>query len=174
VAPEVSSLDFANGISLSGFTVPALNIRRVKTEVELSEGQSFAIGGLLDNRDNETFEKIPFIGDVPVLGKLFQSINKTKSNTELIVIVTPEIVPPIPAGQPGPEIKYPKKFLSSASGVPMQNPQNTAATEPPAPASMPVEKLIESMKPETPLVDTGTFSTSGGGSSGNSGTTATP
>ena len=161
VSPEVSSLDFANGVSVSGFSVPALNIRRVKTEVELSEGQSFAIGGLLDNRDNETFEKIPFIGDVPILGKLFQSISKTKSNTELIVIVTPEIVPPIPQGAPGPEIKYPKKFLPSASGVPMHNPENATATEPAPPAAIPVEKLIESMKPEQPLV----VDTVGGGSS---------
>ena len=68
----------------------------MKTEVELSDGQSFAIGGLLDNRETETFQKIPFIGDVPILGKFFQSIQRTKSNTELIVIVTPEIVHPIP------------------------------------------------------------------------------
>ena len=174
VSPEVSSLDFANGVSVSGFSVPALNIRRVKTEVELSEGQSFAIGGLLDNRENETFEKIPFIGDVPILGKLFQSMNRTKSNTELIVIVTPEIVPPIPQGAPGPEIKYPKKFLPPASGVPMHNPENAAATEPAAPATMPVEKLIESMKPEPPLAtDTGGMS-SGGGGGASTGSTTTP
>ena len=73
VAPEVSALDFGNAVSLGGFTVPAITVRRVKTEVELADGQSFVIGGLLDNRETETFQKIPFIGDVPILGKLFQS-----------------------------------------------------------------------------------------------------
>src|SRR6185437_1581619 len=73
VAPEVSSLDFTNGLILQGFNVPAVTVRQVKTEIELSDGQSFAIGGLLDNRETETFEKIPFIGDIPLLGKFFQS-----------------------------------------------------------------------------------------------------
>ena len=177
VAPEVSSLDFANGINLSGFTVPGLSVRRVKTEVELSEGQSFAIGGLLDNRENETFQKIPFIGDVPVLGKLFQSISRTKSNTELVVIVTPEIVAPVAPGGALPEIKYPKSFLPSASGIPMSNPETQAGAKA-APASMPVEKLIQSMQPETPLaIDSSGFGTTGsmGASSGTSaGTSAQP
>ena len=158
LAPEVSSLDFANGISLSGFTVPGLTVRRVKTEVELAEGQSFAIGGLLDNRENETFEKIPFIGDVPILGKLFQSINKTKSNTELIVIVTPEIVNPVPAGGALPQIKYPNSFLPPSSDSAMQTPESGKAPTP-APTSIPVEKLIQSMQPEQPLIDSGTTST---------------
>ena len=158
VAPEVSSLDFANGISLSGFTVPGLTVRRVKTEVELAEGQSFAIGGLLDNRENETFEKIPFIGDVPILGKLFQSINRTKSNTELVVIVTPEIVSPVPPGGALPDIKYPKSFLPSASGTPMRNPETPRAETKPAPASIPVEKLVQSLQPGPQLT---TDSTSG-------------
>jgi len=151
VAPEVSSLDFANGVAISGFTIPGLDVRRVKTEVELSQGESFALGGLLDNRETETFEKVPFIGDVPILGKFFQSVAKTKNNTELIVIVTPEIVNPIPAGAPLPAIKYPQPFLPSASGIAMTTPENepppAAATE-----TMPVEKLQESMKPEQPLV----------------------
>lgn len=176
VAPEVSSLDFANGISVSGFSVPGLSVRRVKTEVELAEGQSFAIGGLLDNRENETLEKIPFIGDVPILGKLFQSMNRTKSNTELIVIVTPEIVAPIAAGTPLPQLKYPKSFLPSASGTPMSNPETPAGAKP-APASMPVEKLIQSMQPETPLVtETGGYGATGstGASSGTSSGTSAP
>ena len=105
VAPEVSALDFTNGLSVSGFNVPALTTRKLNTQVELSEGQSFAIGGLLDNRTTDTLEKIPFIGDIPLLGKLFQSKSVTKQNTELIVIVTPELVRPIPAGQPVFELK---------------------------------------------------------------------
>ena len=166
VAPEVSSLDFANGVTISGFTVPGVDIRRVRTEVELSEGQSFAIGGLLDNRETETFSKIPFIGDVPVLGKLFQSINKTKTNTELIVIVTPEIVAPIPVGTAVPQIKYPESFMSSASGIPMTTPgADVTGTKPlaPPPPTMPVEKLIDSMKPEQPLVIDSGMSPGGGG-----------
>ena len=73
VMPEVSSLDFANGLTFQGFTIPALNTRRVQTEVELEDGQSFAIAGLLDNRTIDSFSKIPGIGDIPLLGKLFQS-----------------------------------------------------------------------------------------------------
>ncbi len=91
VAPEVSSLDFTNAVTVSGFQIPAIAVRKVKTEVELGEGQSFAIGGLLDNRETETFQKIPFLSSIPILGKFFQSISKNKNNTELIVIVTPGI-----------------------------------------------------------------------------------
>lgn len=170
VAPEVSSLDFANGVTISGFTVPGIDIRRVRTEVELSEGQSFAIGGLLDNRESQTFSKIPFIGDVPILGKFFQSITKTKTNTELIVIVTPELVRPMPVGMPLPQLKYPENFLPSASGIPMMTPgTDVTGAAPPAPTqTMPVEKLLESMQPEQVLTD-GTASSGGGASSTSSG-----
>jgi len=175
VAPEVSSLDFANGVTISGFTVPGLDVRRVKTEVELSEGQSFAIGGLLDNRETQTLSKIPFIGDVPVLGKFFQSITKTKTNTELIVIVTPEIVAPIPAGAPLPQIKYPESFLPSASGIPMTTPgADVTGLKPaaPAPPTMPVEKLIQSMQPEQQLVIDSSMSAGGGGGGGGGSTSS--
>ena len=70
---------------ISGFNVPAITSRKVNTEVELADGETFVIGGLLDNRETETFEKIPFIGDIPILGKLFQSKSKNRTNTELIV-----------------------------------------------------------------------------------------
>jgi pilus assembly protein CpaC len=180
VAPEVSSLDYANGVTVSGFTVPGVDIRRVKTEVELSEGQSFAIGGLLDNRETQTFSKIPFIGDVPILGKFFQSVTKTKTNTELIVIVTPEIVAPIPAGVPLPQLKYPQSFMPSASGIPMTTPGSdiTGAKPTPPPPTMPVEKLIQSMQPEQPLATDGSTSTTYGGGATpiatSPGTVATP
>jgi pilus assembly protein CpaC len=166
VAPEVSALDFTNGVSISGFTVPGLTVRRVKTDVELKEGQSFVIGGLLDNRETETFNKIPWIGDVPILGKLFQSIQRTKTNTELIVIVTPEIVAPIPAGAPLPQVNYPVPFLPSNSNHAMTNPGPSVTGAKPlsdASPTMPVEKLIESMKPEQPLVIEGGYTTSGYG-----------
>jgi pilus assembly protein CpaC len=165
VAPEVSQLDFTNAVTISGFTIPAIDIRKVKTDVELSEGQSFAIGGLLDKNETETLSKIPFIGDIPILGKFFQSMQRTKTDTELIVIVTPVIVHPIPAGAPLPELKYPQKFLPPNSGIAMTNPIDTAATPLATPATMPVEQLIQSMQPEQPLIiDSGTSGSGYGGS----------
>ena len=134
----------------------------------MADGQSFVIGGLLDNTESETFSKIPFLGDIPVLGKFFQSMQKTKANTELIVIVTPEIVAPIPAGAPLPELKFPAKFLPPNSGIPMNTPDAKTAANPPAPApsTIPVEKLIDSMKPETPLMIEGSSGTFGAASTG--------
>ena len=175
VAPEVSALDFTNAVEISGFDVPAITSRKVKTEVELADGQSFVIGGLLDNTESETFSKIPFLGDIPVLGKFFQSMQKTKANSELIVIVTPEIVAPIPAGAPLPELKLPAKFLPPNSGIPMNTPdaKTSANTPPPASPTMPVERLVDSMKPETPLVIEGSTGTFGASSSGTS-TSSTP
>jgi pilus assembly protein CpaC len=172
VAPEVSSLDFAQGVQISGFSVPAIDVRRVKTEVELAEDQSFVIGGLLDNRETQTLSKIPFIGSIPVLGKFFQSITRTRNNTELIVIVTPEIVQPIDKGQPLPQLNYPDKFLPPNSKIPMYNPTGVAGgTAPPAPAvpPIPVERLIQSMQPEKQLVIEGSYSTGGYGTGAGAG-----
>jgi pilus assembly protein CpaC len=161
VAPEVSSLDTTNSVQVSGFDVPAITSRKMRTEVELGDGQSFVIAGLLDNEETDSYQKIPFLGDIPILGKFFQSMSKKKTNTELIVICTAELVAPIPAGEPLPQLKFPEKFLPPNSGIPMNTPDaKTAANTPAAaPASIPVEKLIDSMKPETPLVIEG----SGGG-----------
>ena len=172
VAPEVSSLDFTNAIEISGFSVPAIDSRQVNTEVELNAGQTFMIGGLLDNRESETFQKIPFLGDIPILGKFFQSKSTNRTNTELIVLVTPEIVKPIQAGEPLPELKYPQKFLPTNSDIPMHQPEGKGLAATPAPASMPVEKLKESLKPETPLVidDKGRVAETGGQSTSTSST----
>ncbi len=166
VAPEVSALDFTNAVEIAGFEVPAITTRKVNTEVELGDGQSFVIGGLLDNRETETFLKIPFLGDIPVLGKFFQSMSKNKTNTELIVIVTPEIVSPIAVGAALPSLKFPEKFLPANSGIPMNTPDEKSAdnTLAPAPATMPVEKLVESLKPEAPLVVDGASGTFGASS----------
>jgi pilus assembly protein CpaC len=82
VAPEVSALDFGDAVEVSGFQVPAITTRKVNTEVELGDGETFVIGGLLDNRETETFEKIPFLGDIPILGKFFQSKATNRTNTE--------------------------------------------------------------------------------------------
>jgi pilus assembly protein CpaC len=162
VAPEVSALDFANAVTISGFVEPAITVRRVKTEVELSEGQSFAIGGLLDNRETQTFTKIPFIGSVPILGKLFQSIQRNRTNTELIVIVTPVIVTPINADQPLPQLNLPEPFLQPNSKIPMTNPStNVSGAKQSPPPTVPVEQLIQSMQPEKPLTTDGGYSSGG-------------
>lgn len=163
VAPSVSALDYANGVSLNGFQVPGLDERDVNTEVELKNGQSFVIGGLLDNRETKTFEKIPFIGDVPILGKFFQSVKDQKNNTELVVIVTPEIVKPIEPGQPQPKITYPNKFLPPADKNPMRNPEPAVPHTATPPAAIPVETLVKAMKPEKKLTTTSSMGGMGGG-----------
>ena len=95
VNPEVSALDYTNVVKISGYTIPSLSTRKADTEVELKNGQSFAISGLLDHRITDDFSKIPGIGDIPILGQLFRSRNLNHSVTELIVIVTPTIVEPL-------------------------------------------------------------------------------
>jgi len=92
VRPEVSTLDFTNAIILEGFRVPALTTRRTDTEVELQDGQTFAIAGLMNNTLNNTMQKIPGIGDIPVLGYLFKSRAYQKNQTELVVMITPQII----------------------------------------------------------------------------------
>jgi pilus assembly protein CpaC len=92
VKPEVSSLDFANSVSLNGFRIPALSTRRTETEIELGNGQTFAIAGLLNNNMTQTLQKIPGIGDIPILGLLFKSKAAQKNRTELVVMITPEIL----------------------------------------------------------------------------------
>ena len=92
VRPEVSSLDFSNAIVLDGFRIPALSTRRTDTEVELQDGQTFAIAGLMNNSVQSTMRKIPGIGDIPILGWLFKSQAMAKNQTELVVMITPHIV----------------------------------------------------------------------------------
>ena len=111
VAPEVSSLDFTNALTIQGFTIPALSTRRVESEMDLRDGQSFAIAGLIDNQVQKQLSKIPGIGDIPILGKLFQSYSTTKSNDELLVIVTPRIVHPLNAGEVPPGPTFPVPFM---------------------------------------------------------------
>jgi pilus assembly protein CpaC len=88
VVPEVSALDFSNALTISGFTVPALSTRRAETEFELQDGQSFLIAGLMDNRVTSVVNKVPGLGDIPMLGNLFKSKNFQKSHTELMVLCT--------------------------------------------------------------------------------------
>jgi pilus assembly protein CpaC len=101
VRPEVSSLDFSNALQLSGFTIPAISTRRVEADVELERGQSFAIAGLLDQRVTETLSKIPGLASIPVLGNFFKSRSTKKTDSELLVVVTPELAGPGVEIQPG-------------------------------------------------------------------------
>ncbi len=107
VSPEVSSLDFANGLTFEGFNIPTLLVRRVETDVELKPGQTLAIGGLLDDRMMEDVDKIPLLGDIPILGFFFKSEMARQERTELLVLVTPHILDPdnlpaqaLPTGDP--------------------------------------------------------------------------
>jgi pilus assembly protein CpaC len=113
VKPEVSSLDFTNALQFQGFVVPALSTRRMESEMDLADGQSFAIAGLIDNRVTEQLEKVPWIGDVPVLGKLFQSKSFQRSKDELLVVVTPIIVKPSDPGHAPQGPTFPVPFLDS-------------------------------------------------------------
>ncbi len=115
VAPEVSSLDYSNSVTISGFVIPALSTRKVESEMDLKDGQSFAIAGLDDNRVIQTLEKIPGLGDIPLLGKLFQSRASTKSKSELLVVVTPRIVTPNEPGHEPTGPYFPKKFMAPAA-----------------------------------------------------------
>jgi pilus assembly protein CpaC len=159
VRPEVSSLDFSNAVTLSGFRVPALSTRRTETEVELQDGQTFAISGLMNNSVNTSMSKIPGIGDIPILGYLFRSRAYQKNQTELVVMITPQIVrrgssgvseglpsavepylgaPTNPRPQPAPYVgspRYPVRGGSAPSAQPSRNNNNAAAASP-APAQM--------------------------------------
>lgn len=107
VKPEVSTLDFANGLTISGFEIPSLRTRRAETEVELREGQHLTVAGLLDNEATRSLTKIPILGDIPILGELFKSRALRQRRTELVVVVTPQLVmasdtaPSLPTGEPG-------------------------------------------------------------------------
>jgi len=109
VVPEVSQLDFTNGLTVSGFNIPALSTRRADTEFELQDGQSFVIAGLLDNRLTQIANKFPGLGDIPILGNLFKSKNLQKSKTELMVLCTVHRISPSGQAPAGPG--YPQPFL---------------------------------------------------------------
>jgi pilus assembly protein CpaC len=114
IAPEVSTLDFTQAVTISGFTVPAISTRRTETEIELKDGQSFGIAGLMDNRATVQFSKIPGIGDIPILGNFFRSRSINRSDSELLVMVTPRIVDPVQSNAPAPlPPANPIKFLEN-------------------------------------------------------------
>jgi pilus assembly protein CpaC len=111
VAPEVSTLDFANALTISGFTVPALSTRKAETEFELQDGQSFVIAGLMDNRVTDIYNKIPGLGDIPILGNFFRSKSAQKSRSELMVLCTVRRISPSAETPATPQ--NPKGFLDN-------------------------------------------------------------
>ena len=152
--PEVSTLDFSNGVKFDGFLIPALRVRRAKTSVELRDGQSFALAGLLDNSESKTLSKVPGLGDIPILGNLFKSTQFQKNESELMFIVTAQLVkpvnrddlPPIPNVESlkkgsllGTERKVgqidgPTGFILNSGAAPTSPSPDPKASESPAPA----------------------------------------
>jgi pilus assembly protein CpaC len=126
VRPEVSTLDFANGVVLQGFRIPALSTRRTETELELEDGQTFAVAGLLNNSVNSTLQKIPGIGDIPVLGLLFKSKAAQKDQSELVVMITPQI---LQRNSPGVTSELPRTPEHYLPALPQKK-----TVEPPPPA----------------------------------------
>jgi pilus assembly protein CpaC len=130
VAPEVSTLDFSNALVLSGFTVPAISTRRAETEIELKDGQSFGIAGLLDRRATTQLSKVPGIGDIPILGQLFRSKSINRTNTELLVFVTPHIVDPVRVETPVPPAPKPAVPFLDNKTFDEQNPASKQVKQP--------------------------------------------
>ena len=128
VAPEVSTLDFANGITLQGFRVPALATRKAETNVELRDGQSFAIAGLLDNLTQEDSAAIPILSKVPILGNLFKSKADRAERTELMVLITPRLVRALEPDEVPPLPTLPRRFLP-APGLEKGAPGNPDKTD---------------------------------------------
>src|SRR6185295_8131555 len=156
VRPEVSTLDFANGVVLQGFRIPALSTRRTETEVELNDGQTFAIAGLLNNSMNSTLQKIPGIGDIPILGLLFKSKAAQKDQTELVVMITPQILQRTSPGVTSSLPRTPEQFLPPMPENQTVNPQAPAfspqrpsfSVPSPSPsAANPVSKSASADKP---------------------------
>ena len=155
VQPEVSALDFANAVTLSGFRVPALRVRRADTEIELRNGQSFAIAGLYSADLQESKKKIPLLGDIPLLGYLFRSKNLNKRKTELVVIATPTIVfPNDPGVQPAlPEFDLDME-IPKEEGKKGKKEQEVARLELKTEAQ--IEEFLKGYEPAT-LIDPGTL-----------------
>jgi pilus assembly protein CpaC len=111
VKPEVSTIDLANAVQLSGFTIPALATRRMETNVELKLGQSFVVAGLIDDRVTDQMSRIPGLSSIPILGQIFKSRSDRKSKSELVVLVTPEVIEPIDPGTKAPLPEFPREFM---------------------------------------------------------------
>ena len=116
VRPEVSSLDFNNGITLAGFRIPALTSRRAETDVELRDGQTFAIAGLMDNITQNDSTAIPFLSKLPIIGALFKSTAKRAEQTELMVLITPRLVRPLDPDEVPPLPTDSNQFIDKSRG----------------------------------------------------------
>src|SRR5262249_16288838 len=146
-AREGSSLVSRHELVSRGFTTPPLSTRRINTEIELESGQTFVIAGLLDNEMTDNMSKIPGLASIPLLGKLFTTKSVQRQNTELMVLVTPEIVRPIPQGRPLPGVHFPKdrRMSNTSENLPQQPGMNVTGPVPvkAETESLPVEQLQE-------------------------------
>ncbi len=160
--PEVSVIDFVNGVRFNGFVVPALRTRRAKTGIELRDGQSFALAGLLDNSETKSLSRIPVISDIPVIGALFKSKSFEKKETELMFLVTAHLVKPVNSddlpnmrGIDGLKGKSPLGLEPKGEGISGQtgykvSGQNDQTTTPAAPATTPAAPAkVEQPKAKT-------------------------
>jgi pilus assembly protein CpaC len=136
VRPEVSSLDYNNGITIQGFRIPALLTRRAETDVELRDGQSFAIAGLLHNTAQEDSSKVPVLGSIPIIGNLFKSKADRKEQTELMVLITPQLVRPLDPDEV-PALPVTTKRFLQGPGVGSQLEGGGGLVDAPAPAPKP-------------------------------------
>jgi pilus assembly protein CpaC len=149
VAPEYSVIDTSTSVTIDGFSIPGLKTQKTESTIELESGQSFVIAGLMDRTLSNNLSKIPGLSSIPLLGKLFQSKVWTRENSELLVIVTPELVRPIKAGQPVPELSWQEPFMKPISPS-IQQPgldKTGAPVELNAPP-MAYEEMFEQMRKE--------------------------
>jgi pilus assembly protein CpaC len=129
---EVSSLDYANAVTIGGFRVPATSDKRTETDIELAPGQSFVVSGLLDQRDTDSLQRIPGLSNIPILGSLFKSRDHDQQRQDLVMLVTPEITEPLKPGQAAPIPYFPRKFLE-----PLPQPKPTSPSSDGAKATTP-------------------------------------
>jgi len=167
--PEVSTIDFANGIKFNGFVVPALRTRRAKTGVELRDGQSFALAGLLDNTETKTLSRIPIVSDIPVLGALFKSKSFEKKETELMFFVTAHMVKPMNGdelpnmrGIDGLKGNSPLGLEPKGEGVQGQTGYKVSGQNEQTPAAAPAPVPAKAEEPKTKTGETTTSSSTSG------------
>ena len=115
VAPQVTALDFSNAVTVQGTLIPAISARKAETEVVLRDGESFAIAGLIDNRVIKEIDKIKWLGDIPIIGQLFKSTSTKKTNSELLVVVTPHFVRPLSVDEKAKMPEMPEAFLPTVA-----------------------------------------------------------
>jgi pilus assembly protein CpaC len=175
--PEVSTIDFNNGIRFNGFVIPALRTRRAKTGVELRDGQSFALAGLLDNNETKTLSRIPVVSEIPVIGNLFKSKSFEKKETELMFFVTAHMVKPVTPddlptmrGMDGLKGNSPLGLEPKGDGVQGQSGYKISGQTEETPAAAPAK--VE--EPKTKKSETKSSSTSGSVSSVRNNNTALP